>query len=183
MQAAVSEAADPTGIVGKRELAQHLKWSRPTLDRRLLQDPMFPVRSRGSRAGGWEFDLAAVRAYLNGVPAEPAPPAAELDLVFDAAPARSVHTGEATARQRRDQADAALKEDRLRKLRGDLVEAEAMRETLGTVFAGLAAKLKGMPEVLVRRLKLPEQAGAVIREEIDRIQRAMVEELRGVLDE
>jgi hypothetical protein len=34
------------------------------LDRRLDEDADFPVVSRGTQAGGWQFDLEAVKAYL-----------------------------------------------------------------------------------------------------------------------
>ncbi len=188
MQAAASAAADQAAIVGKRELAAALNWSRPTLDRRLLQDPTFPVRRRGSQAGGWEFELAAVHAYLNGVrapePADDQPAEPDAEPSTPAGPGgegRAAHQGEATARQRRDQADAALKEDRLRRQRAELVDVEMMRQSVSTMLAGVATKLNNVPDAIVRRLGLPETAGPVIRDEIDRIRKTMVEDLRAVL--
>jgi predicted DNA-binding transcriptional regulator AlpA len=51
-------------IVRKRELADALGWSRPTLDRALRNDPAFPVLQRGTQRGGWKFELATVRLYI-----------------------------------------------------------------------------------------------------------------------
>jgi len=58
-----TDAGHSVGL-GKRDLAALLNWSRPTLDRRLANDPIFPVVTRGAREGGWTFDIAAVRKYL-----------------------------------------------------------------------------------------------------------------------
>jgi phage terminase Nu1 subunit (DNA packaging protein) len=62
------KAAAHATRIGKAELAKALRWSRPKLDRRLDEDANFPVIKRGQRGGGWEFELAAVLAYL-GQPA------------------------------------------------------------------------------------------------------------------
>lgn len=173
--------------VGKTELCEALGWARSTLDRRLLSDGNFPVRKRGHRGGGWEFDLAAVKTYLGlATPAAPlaptespppAPPPAE---VISIAP-RAEHQGEATARQRRDSLQAELMADTLRRKRGELVEAAEMRMVLSTVIAKLGQGLNGLPDVLTRRLSLPETAAPVIRQEIEDLRRAMVAELRGTL--
>lgn len=52
--------------IGKAALAKYLGWSRPTLDKRIDEDPRFPVRSRGNQGGGWTFDVGDVEAYLRG---------------------------------------------------------------------------------------------------------------------
>jgi hypothetical protein len=57
--------------VGKRDLAVALGWGRPALDRHIDRDPDFPVVTRGTQAGGWMFDLRAVRTYLVGCSAPP----------------------------------------------------------------------------------------------------------------
>jgi hypothetical protein len=56
--------AQPVGTVGKKDLAAALTWSRMRLDRRLEHDANFPVVAQGTRAGGWAFDVFAVKTYL-----------------------------------------------------------------------------------------------------------------------
>jgi hypothetical protein len=75
--AAVTPAPVTPTIVGKAGLCDALGWTRPRLDRRLESDAAFPVAKRGTRAGGWEFDVAVVRAYLGGAARAPAAAAPE----------------------------------------------------------------------------------------------------------
>lgn len=63
-------------MVGKAGLCEALGWARPRLDRRIESDGTFPVAKRGTRAGGWEFDVEIVRAYLGGAFHQPTPAAA-----------------------------------------------------------------------------------------------------------
>ena len=129
-------------IVGKAALCEALGWTRPRLDRRLESDAAFPVAKRGTRAGGWEFDVAAIKSYLSGAqPKKAAPaderPAARVDARTDAGnpyPGAKysvvpppgvepiVHSGEQSARQRRDAVQAEILEDKLRRDRGELVQ-------------------------------------------------------------
>lgn len=74
--ARVTPAAVTPAMVGKAELCAGLGWTRPRLDRRLESDGTFPVAKRGTRAGGWEFDLEIVRAYLGGAFHQPTATAA-----------------------------------------------------------------------------------------------------------
>lgn len=193
--------AKKTSKVGKAELAQALRWSRPKLDRRLDEDPRFPVLKRGQRGGGWEFDLPAVLAYLGVTSvgdARPAPQttnkpsappasrkpakaaAARAEAPLDGAPGVQ-HHGEQTAAQRLKNAQAAREEDKLRQARRELVEAEEMRMVLGTMLAHLGKGLDGLPDTLVRRLGLQEEAGETIREQVDDLRRAMVNDLQVLL--
>jgi hypothetical protein len=64
-------------VVGKAGLCEAIGWTRPRLDRRLDSDAAFPVVKRGTRAGGWEFDVIDVQAYLTGTRRQPAARAAE----------------------------------------------------------------------------------------------------------
>ncbi|MHB9833837.1 hypothetical protein Q8F57_003260 [Paraburkholderia terrae] len=197
------------GLIGKAALCEALGWSRPTLDRRLDRDASFPVSKRGTRAGGWEFDLAAVRAYLNGDAPRPAVRAAKVEqlsvpkstkgapiaddplqeeysgakytVVPPAGVEPVVHTGEQTARQRRDAVQAEILEDKLRRDRGELVVAEQMRHVLTTMLAKLGQGMDRLPDQLVERLGLPEAAGDTIRMVIDDLRRQMVDETRGLL--
>jgi len=194
----------PRYTVGKAELANALGWTRPKLDRRLDSDPTFPVVTRGTRAGGWEFDLEAVRAYLAGeappapaakaaaarpaptpraARAEPPAPPPEATPGTTAKPsAPAAHAGEGTAKQRKDNAQAAMLEDKLRLSRKELVEAEEMRTVLATMLAHLSKGVDGIPVLMLKRLGLPEDALPVLREIVDDVRSQMVLDLRKVLN-
>lgn len=166
-------AADPSPREGgKKQLCQLLKWSRMKLDRRLEADAAFPVKERGTQAGGWLFDFAAVEMYLNGLVEVAEPEAAPV--------ARASHFGEETARQRRDAAQAQLLEDKIRRSRGELVEVADLRMALSEGVARMSTSLNKLPETLVRRLNLPETALPVIRQEIDDARRHMVTAMRSL---
>lgn len=187
MSAAAAQM-DRSGV-GKVELAAALGWSRPRLDRRLLSDRDFPVISRGDQSGGWRFDLSAVQKHL-GI-AEPKnangktraiDPAQLRDAVAPPLPRAEAHTprrsadhrGEATARQRKDEADAGLKEDKLREQRGELVQKTELRHALATVMARLGHDLDALPEKIIRALELPDDAAPGIRAMIDQVRTEMV---------
>jgi hypothetical protein len=196
MAAAAALASDGmAATIGKKELALALGWARTRLDRRLATDPKFPIVSRGDQSGGWQFDLLAVRQYLssNGKPAAKsaskkgarlpaidkaqlrnavAPPAAK---PMPGSPRRSAHhEGEATARQRKDAADAALKENKLALETGELVVKSEVRQMLTELFAGLGQDLDAAPEEITKRCELPEDAAPGIRKVIDDIRTSMV---------
>lgn len=183
--------------VGKASLCEALGWARPRLDRRLDSDQLFPVAKRGTRAGGWEFDLAAVTAYLGGetapatVPAaapsapRPTAPAAPAAVKYTYVPPAGVepvvHTGEQSARQRRDAVQAEILEDKLRRDRGELVQVEVMRQVLNTMLAHLGKGLDRLSDQIVEKLGLPEESIADIRAVTDDLRRAMADELRVLL--
>ena len=188
--------------IGKKELAAALNWSRPKLDRELLRNRNFPVVSRGDQSGGWQFDLEAVRAYLNGAPA-PAPdtkkkaaaktpPAIDKAQLRDAvapplpapspSPRRSAqHAGEASARQRKDEADAGLRELKLEVERGKYVLREEVRQVLISIFAGLGNDLDALPEEITKRCDLPESLAETIRALIDEARRTMAKRAESLL--
>lgn len=188
--------------VGKKELVEALGWTRPKLDRRLESDAGFPVVTRGTKAGGWEFDVAAVRAYLEPDEAPPPPPRSarprpaqrrppppppvlDADLEDEEEPPTprrrqgpAQHAGEATAKQRKDAAQAAMIEDKLRLSRSELVEAEEMRTVLAEMLAHLSKGIDGIPVLMVKRLGLEEDAMPVLREIVDDLRGQMVLDLR-----
>ncbi|PXW23397.1 terminase small subunit [Paraburkholderia caballeronis] len=176
-------------FVGKAELCEIIGWSRPTLDLRLSKDAGFPVRRRGGRGAKWEFDVSAVQSYLAGVkllpraadPVKPGrPPKPRTD---DAAEeGEKLTQAELTQRQRRDAAQAALLEDKLRVARGELVDAEEVRLTLTTVLTQLGKGLEGLGDTIVSRLRLPAEHGVVIRELIDELRQTSVRDLRRLLN-
>lgn len=169
-------AADPgERDVGKKQLCEELGWSRSRLDRRLDEDEAFPVVSRGTQAGGWKFNVAAVREYLQ--------PEEERDTLAEdlATPAGLAARSEMTARQRRDLAQAQLHEDKLARMRGDLVDASELRLALAESVSRTGVALNSLADVLVRRLNLPESALPIIRQEVDGIRRTLVTGLREML--
>jgi hypothetical protein len=201
-------------IVGKAGLCEALSWTRPKLDRRLDSDGGFPIAKRGTRAGGWEFDVESVREYLAGarrqVAEKPAPasrtaepvaeaksptgaridsradtgnkyPGAKFTSVPPAGMEPVVHTGEQTARQRRETVQAEILEDKLRRDRGELVQVEAMRQVLNTMLAHLGKGLDRLSDIVVERLGLPEESAPDIRQITDDLRRTMAEELRSLL--
>jgi phage terminase Nu1 subunit (DNA packaging protein) len=163
--------------LGKRDLCAALKWTRPRLDLRLKTDANFPVLSRGTRAGGWAFDLDAVIAYLAAEPRAAATAAPVIDMPKQPA----VHRGEATARQRRDEVQTEFLSDRLRMRRGELVEADEVRIVISTMLARLGSGLDGIPDAIIKRLALPEEHASVMREILDGLRRGMVDDLRALL--
>jgi hypothetical protein len=199
----MAAAAARTGAtIGKKELADRLGWSRPKLDRRLTEDKNFPVESRGDQSGGWRFDLAKVKAHLGGtrpaLPESPAkkPPAIDQAQLRDsvapprmpplpaAAPRRSAHhVGEASARQRKDEADASLKENKLRLENAELVPRAELRQTLAQMMIGFGHGLDTMPEKLAKLCGLPEDAVPGIRTIVDDIRREMVANAASVLSD
>lgn len=197
MPAAAQLDAEIGDVVGKKDLCDFLGWSRPTLDARLKKDPLFPVRSRGDRTGGWEFEPKAVEAYLKGEvlaapvaapepepePAEPEVEAAEPTAKVHRFPAQKLqHTGEATARQMRDTADAELKFDRLRRMRGELVEAADVREVLATLLVEMRSTLTALPDQLVRDFGLSDRLGFAVRAKIEGAMRGLVTKLQSQLN-
>lgn len=202
--ATVIDPAAETGSqrVGKSALCQLLGWSRPRLDLRLETDPRFPVVKRGVKGGGWEFDLAAVNAYLAGgagaprarAPAQaaasatvanPYPGAKYTVLPPSAVPPPGVepviHRGEQTARQRRDQVQAEILEDKLRRDRGELVQAEVMRQVITKMLAHLG---KGFDRLCEQIVKLPGMSDAdpVVQELVNELREMMAADLRSLLE-
>ncbi|PRZ56582.1 hypothetical protein BX589_101232 [Paraburkholderia fungorum] len=201
---AVVTPAGSDGMIGKAALCEALGWTRPKLDRRLESDENFPIAQRGTRAGGWAFDLAAVRAYLESgsrAPASsPAPTAgspfdqrsdpqasgnpylgAKYSVVPPAGVEPVVHSGEQTARQRRDMVQAEILEDKLRRDRGELVQAEAMRQVITKMLVHLGKGLDRLADQVVDKLGLPESNADDIRDLTDDLRATMVDELNVLL--
>lgn len=177
-------------MIGKAELAKALGWSRPRLDRRLDTDQFFPVEKRGTKSGGWQFDLAKVKAYLD--PPAVAKPIGQVidtaqlrDTVKPPAPSPAVkpatHRGEGTARQRKDEADAALKELKLQQLKEETVPRAEVTATVANALALLGKALDGLPDAIAKMLGLPENSVPIIREMVDDFRRECAGNLRELL--
>lgn len=192
------------GMIGKAALCEALGWTRPKLDRRLESDEKFPIAQRGTRAGGWAFDLATVRAYLESgsrtpaatsVPAVPSHfdqrsdphasgnpyPGAKYSVVPPPGVEPVVHSGEQTARQRRDMVQAEILEDKLRRDRGELVQAEVMRQVITKMLVHLGKGLDRLADQVVDKLGLPESNADEIRDLTDDLRATMVDELNVLL--
>ena len=170
-----------TGFVdiGKKDLCEKLGWSRPTLDKRLKEDPNFPVKKRGGRGGGWLFDEADVRSYLNGSDTEIAADAdQEHREAYIQAPRRVTHGGEATATQRYKESQAALNEDRLLRQRGELVEASDVRQALSTMLAELKSSLTDLPGLLGKEFDWSEREIQSVRLKVEASMRQMSKRIR-----
>lgn len=152
-------------IVGKQRLAEFLGWSRPTLDKRINDDPNFPVRKIGDQSGGWEFDLDAVRKYL-GKGAKPAREQPKRTRTPSRRPS-AYHEGEANARQRKDQIDALLKLDKLKRSRRELVEVAEIEAALEIVFAAFVEELSSAGARIAKLNGLPDEIGDAIQEAMD----------------
>jgi phage terminase Nu1 subunit (DNA packaging protein) len=157
--------------LGKSELCAALGWGRSTLDRRLDKDPSFPIIARGGPGKSWAFDLAKVTAYLSGQASDGGGQVASERLTG----------GEGTARQRRDAAQAALLEDKLRRERGELIEVERLRLVLDTAIGRLGKWLDGFPEQAVKILGLPEDRAEALRAHVDEQRDRLVDEITSAL--
>lgn len=192
--------AGTDGLIGKSALCEALGWTRPRLDRRLNSDENFPIAHRGSAGGGWQFDLAAVRAYLEGGSRKPSAksgkpfdqrtdpkastnpyPGAKYSIVPPAGVPPVEHAGEQSARQRRDLVQAEILEDKLRRDRGDLVQAEVMRQVITKMLVHLGKGMDRLADQVVERLALPEESADSIRELTDDLRTTMVDELKVLL--
>jgi hypothetical protein len=175
----MSEASDNLGFIGKLELCKILGWSRPRLDRVLDRDQNFPVHSRGTRKGGWLFNPAEVQRYLGSEKTQSvATPNTTYPIVT---PEHTEHLGERTARQRRDLAQAAIMEAKVLQAQGSLVKADDLRETLGFMLHNLAKAMDALPDRLLKKLNVSADKMRLIRDEIDGMRRAMVNDLRALL--
>lgn len=181
---AAEQAVEHTG---KSALCRLLGWSRPTLDLRLETDPLFPVVKRGAKGGGWKFDPAAVVAYLAGSPnlsAAGVSRAGPVDTPPHAPPVPRdeafAHSGERTARQRRDAVQAEILEDKLRRERSELVQTVAMRQVIAMMLAHLDKGFDRLCTQIVRHIGMPG-AAPVVRELIDDLRTAISADLLPLL--
>jgi len=181
-----------TDLVDKAGLCAHLGRTYPWLDRYLKSHSEAPVVRHGNRGGGWLFSKVAWDRHLGldprPVPVESPPPIDQSQLrdavrppspedqpETASVPRRAArHSGEATARQRKDEADARLKEMQVAKQAAKLMEAETVHQGVSTLVASLGAGMDAMPGEIVKRGGLPEELEPVIREIIDDLRRAMV---------
>ncbi|MDE1901507.1 MAG: hypothetical protein KGI37_07685 [Alphaproteobacteria bacterium] len=193
----VSRAVPTIGpnLLTKVQLCDRLGWTRPRLDRRLESDPHFPVARRGGTGKGraWQFDFDDVKAHLDGAKLTPDesidddgidPSNIAIDAQRDlnnTAREPFVDVREETARARRDLAQAALMEDKLRQSRGDLVEASDLKDAVSKMLMHLGKGLDALPEQVVSRLNLTAEHALTIRTLINHLRGSMVADLQRIL--
>ncbi len=116
-------------------------------------------------------------------PGRPLKSKAEEDAAPKSAPppAAAVHQGEATAKQRRDQASARLLEDKLRRDCGDLLERDDVRQVAGAVLATFSRGLDTLPDQIVKILGIEEIKTERIREIVNELRGKLVAELTPLL--
>jgi len=156
-----NEAADigPDGtmLVSKRELCAVLRISRPTLDNWLDRNDDFPVMERGGNGKEWQFDAAAVVAYLRDKKDQEQRDAAEragrlqqfalpIDDVAADREAASLTPQERVAYARARQLERALARDS-----GLLVPTAEVRAALQIAIARLGRHLDSLVLQLARK--------------------------------
>jgi hypothetical protein len=92
------------------------------------------------------------------------------------------HQGEATARQRKDAADAALRENKLKVENGELVDRGEQRQKLAMVIASFGNDLDALPDAIAQLLSLPDEVPR-IRDLIDKVRIQMVANASGLLSD
>jgi phage terminase Nu1 subunit (DNA packaging protein) len=188
MQAAQAADAPAAQVVGKKQLCEILGWSRPTLDSRIARDRLFPVVSHGGKGGGWEFDVATVKAYLGAtagrIETAAIEAAVEQGEVLRFKPAGHTQTrDETSASARLKDAQAALSEDKLRKARGDLVEAGPTAQVLGELMVNLRSELLNIPDQVGRDMDLSDRAVALMKRQVENALRTAARTLKQKLAE
>lgn len=139
----VADRAGASATVNKRDLAALLGISVPTLDRWIVEWPMFPVVQRGDKGRAWSFDPDAARAFVAGQLQEERRREAEREAGLDAFDL-PVEDGDG------DKARVICPADRLTMARlARLHREEAERAgRLMPVTAVEAALTEGLPELL-----------------------------------
>jgi phage terminase Nu1 subunit (DNA packaging protein) len=158
-------------VVNKRELAQILGVSLPTIDR-MLQDGC-PIAEGGSNGVAYKFDVGRVRAWREETAAKKRRVDADRRARIDAEQAKLFGDDELPeiegAADLSPQARAALVRTRrehllvLEQMR-ELVRAADVEAGLAPVFAELQTGILGVPDELQRRFGLTEEATVAMRE-------------------
>jgi phage terminase Nu1 subunit (DNA packaging protein) len=176
-------------LVNKRELArQVLKCSLPTVNDLIERYPDFPIEHRGSNGVEWQFDAAAVVAFLGGKrEAESRDSAARAELFRQfTLPIDSVAGDEAKGlipSQRAALARARIAERKLAVESGFLLETSETRQVLQSAIARLARFLDGLPGEIGRQFNLPDEISAAMRSRIDERREQFVADLQAFLSQ
>lgn len=159
--------APPRGpLANLDQMAEALRISLPTMRKLLRRYPELPIVSRGTNGQAWQFDPAAVIAFVREQrAAEAAANAAKDELLAQISlPLEEAVPPEErglSASDRLKNAQAMLKEDEVARQRGFLVLTSEMRQRLAPAWAEMSQSLQALPATLGRRHNLPD---AVVRD-------------------
>jgi hypothetical protein len=161
-----SRSARPAARTGNlRDLAGFLGISIPTLTSEIRADPKFPVRKRGGRGVAWVFDFARV---------------AEFRKQRVVAKAALPHV--ATIAERRAEAQAALAELELQKLRGLVIDREQVLATMSGAYAKLAKAHDRFARSTGVELNWSGETIAFVRARLDEMRRQFVRDAGEYVD-
>ncbi len=179
-----SDAPAPAPVrVNKRELAQVLGVSVPTINAWLDRHEGFPIVQEGTNGREWQFDAIAVRAFLDDRRAEEEreearrqAAIAQLGLPLDDV------SGEVTSalsgKERLQELRALKAEDDLRVQRGYLVSVPETRTMLGNAIGRWNRAIHAAILQAGRDMNLPATVIRALDDRLDETQRGLVRDLR-----
>ncbi|SLN77574.1 DUF1441 family protein [Oceanibacterium hippocampi] len=166
-----------TTYLNRAEAAKALEISEPTLADWIEQGA--PVAGRGGRGRAYRLDVAAIRAWRDGiVQAEEAERAAREAEV--ARHQQRLDLGEAeaggeamSAKARREFYEAELKRMHAARQREELVPVDEVRAEMTRIYRDLATRLRTLPDLLVDRGVIAPAAAAVVADQVSAWQEDM----------
>lgn len=172
--------------VNLEQMADALRVSLPTMRKLVKRYEDFPVVARGSNGVPWQFDPAAVVAFVRDQrAAEAAANAAKDELLAQISlPLEEAVPPEERALSASDRlknAQAMMKEDEVARQRGFLVLTSEMRQRLAPAWTELSQFLQSLPATLGRRHNLPDAVVRDMRAFISAQQRATHAKLQDLL--
>ncbi len=150
--------AEAPSLLNAGEMCRALGRSRAWLDTRLVEDPDFPVVSRGGKGQHWQFDRDAVVEHVNRTEET----------------RQGLLRGVLTPQGRLAEAKAQMVEMEVAERMGRLIDAEELELALGSIFAALGSTLGSLCDQIVRRHGLSEAAKIDIGEMFDTARREFV---------
>lgn len=162
--------------VNLQELADLIGVSTNTLATRIRQCPDFPVLSRGSNGVAYEFDPIAAVGWWKADQARDEEAAAarrrglnklQEDMFGRQADEPPAAKGP-TPQERKTLIEAQLAADKLRRLRGELVERAPLESALASAMVELRTKLLNLPAEFSRREGLSREQRVKLEEMVER---------------
>ena len=170
-------------LVNLEELAELLDLSLPPV-RKLVREPGFPVRRRGSNGVPYEFDARAVARWRDGnerrLEAERQARAEQMaQSKLELFGGSSVDPDRATLspREHKQALEAEVHATNLKRLRGELVDAAIMQARLAAMFVRLRVRLMEIGDKIGRRHDLDRQVRGVIDGEVEDAIRQAADEI------
>lgn len=167
----LSELAFVTGV----SATTLSKWAREQSD--------FPVAERGSNGRAYQFDAAAVQAWIDNHKAEADAEAearqAQLALwradMYGDDP--NPEHRPLTASERKAEAEAALAEDKVRRLRGELVELAPLEVCLTQALVELRNALSQVAAEVAREHGLPRETRIAMQNAVEHRMNAFADQI------